>query len=73
MAVTDALTGLANRAVLMDRLAHALAGRQCGHRDVGVVFVDLDGFKAVNDTRGHAVGDSCCIRWPGGSGRDPHR
>ena len=57
MAITDALTGLSNRAVLMDRLARALADAQRGCRDVGVVFVDLDGFKAVNDTLGHYVGD----------------
>jgi diguanylate cyclase (GGDEF)-like protein/PAS domain S-box-containing protein len=57
LAVTDSLTGLPNRAVLMDRLADALAAAQRGHGDAGVVFVDLDGFKAVNDNLGHDVGD----------------
>ncbi|MFP4263875.1 MAG: EAL domain-containing protein, partial [Halomonas sp.] len=53
----DALTGLANRAMLEDRLAHdlALATRQ-GTR-LGVVFIDLDEFKPINDTLGHAIGD----------------
>ena len=57
LAVTDSLTGLSNRAVLMDRLAHALAVADRGGGDAGVVFVDLDGFKAVNDDLGHDVGD----------------
>ncbi len=57
LAVTDSLTGLSNRAVLMDRLTSALDAAQRGPGDAGVVFVDLDGFKAVNDKLGHDVGD----------------
>jgi diguanylate cyclase (GGDEF)-like protein/PAS domain S-box-containing protein len=54
----DPLTGLPNRAVLMSHLGRVLArlGRQAG--TVAVMFVDLDGFKNINDTFGHRVGDA---------------
>ncbi len=56
-AVHDPLTGLPNRILLMDRLAVALAQVERRTSQVAVVFVDLDGFKLVNDTRGHEAGD----------------
>jgi diguanylate cyclase (GGDEF)-like protein len=57
MALHDPLTGLANRRLLADRLDEAL--RSCRRRgsSVAVCFMDLDGFKAVNDALGHEVGD----------------
>ena len=58
LATHDPLTGLANRALFMNSLEAALAGaHQVGSRGVGLIFLDLDGFKAVNDTLGHAQGD----------------
>ncbi len=53
----DELSGLANRALFRNRLAHALDQRARLGRALGVLFVDLDRFKEVNDTLGHAYGD----------------
>ena len=57
-ATHDALTGLANRSLFADRLGHALAGLDRHPGALAVLFVDLDGFKLVNDRRGHASGDA---------------
>jgi diguanylate cyclase (GGDEF)-like protein/PAS domain S-box-containing protein len=57
MATRDALTGLPNRLLLHERLSQAIAQARRGARRVGVLFIDLDRFKNVNDTLGHRIGD----------------
>jgi diguanylate cyclase (GGDEF)-like protein len=53
----DGLTGMANRALFWDRLNHAIAVASREQRPVAVVYLDLDGFKGINDRYGHMVGD----------------
>lgn len=57
LAMSDALTGLANRTQFHERLDEAIAGAGRSDGRVGLVMLDLDGFKAINDTGGHAAGD----------------
>ena len=58
MAHHDALTGLANRFLLMERLGQAMVKAQREANSVSVVFIDLDGFKPINDSLGHKAGDT---------------
>ena len=60
-AAHDPLTGLPNRAYLLERLDAALARRALGGPDVGVILLDLDQFKVVNDALGHHVGDEVLV------------
>jgi diguanylate cyclase (GGDEF)-like protein len=58
LALNDPLTGLANRRLLSDRLSMALIHARRNQSAMAVVYLDLDGFKQVNDTLGHGVGDA---------------
>jgi len=58
----DALTGLANRYYLMDRMGYSLAGASRNGRQMAVAFIDLDQFKKINDKFGHEVGDRILIQ-----------
>lgn len=62
LAFTDALTGLWNRAVFSERLDEALAQAKRHRARLGVIYVDLDGFKQVNDTHGHDAGDQLLLQ-----------
>jgi diguanylate cyclase (GGDEF)-like protein len=57
LALNDPLTGLANRRLLTDRMAMALVHARRNNSAMAVVYLDLDGFKQINDTLGHGVGD----------------
>lgn len=60
-ALHDPLTNLPNRELLLDRLSVALARRVRAGTSVGVIFIDLDGFKKINDDHGHPVGDELLV------------
>ncbi|WP_037913628.1 EAL domain-containing protein [Actinacidiphila yeochonensis] len=58
----DPLTDLPNRALFLERLGRAVGGRRAGDRTAAVLYVDLDGFKEVNDTVGHQAGDDLLVQ-----------
>lgn len=61
LAYHDALTKLPNRTLFLNRLNQTIQGIKSTHRTLAVMFIDLDGFKQVNDALGHDVGDSLLI------------
>jgi diguanylate cyclase (GGDEF)-like protein len=64
-AMHDALTGLPNRTLFLDRLKHAVMRAKRHHSVMAVMFVDLNGFKPINDTHGHEVGDRLLVALAG--------
>jgi diguanylate cyclase (GGDEF)-like protein len=73
---TDDLTGLANRRALDEEIVHALAGARRTGRPFAIVMVDVDRFKFINDTHGHAVGDATLAAFStrlAGALREPDR
>lgn len=58
LAYHDRLTGLPNRTLFFDRLSQALSGAKRSQKPLGILFMDLDGFKKVNDEHGHDAGDT---------------
>ncbi|MGC3982943.1 MAG: diguanylate cyclase [Steroidobacteraceae bacterium] len=61
LAYRDQLTGVSNRVQLLDRLTQAMRRDERSHNYGGILFVDLDNFKVVNDTAGHAAGDRVLV------------
>jgi diguanylate cyclase (GGDEF)-like protein len=61
IAYSDSLTGVANRVLLNDRIRHAIAQAKRKREPVGLVYLDMDGFKTVNDRYGHEAGDQLLI------------
>lgn len=62
LAQFDSLTGLPNRSMFLDRLWHTIAEAEIERSHTAVVFIDLDGFKLVNDTLGHGAGDQLLLQ-----------
>jgi diguanylate cyclase (GGDEF)-like protein len=62
LALHDPLTGLANRTLLQQRLSDGIAQAQSDAAHFALLYLDLDGFKLVNDTRGHGVGDALLVQ-----------
>lgn len=60
-ALRDPLTGLFNRRGAIERIRRATAPETRRHGRLGLIYLDLDGFKAINDRQGHAAGDACLV------------
>lgn len=61
-ALIDPLTGLMNRRGAIDRLDREIQNALLSHVPLSILYIDLDGFKSINDGHGHAVGDDCLLR-----------